>query len=146
MKNSPFQLTGTITKMSSVYNTATVCPFEEQNCSETSKNRLTLDPHITDKLASSRNFDELKYLWIKWRDASGKKMRSDYKIYVDLMNKVAVGNEHTDASAYWKDDFEDPNFEATVDALWLQVKPLYDQLHTYMRYKLMEIYGMNKGR
>lgn len=127
--------------MTSIYNQATVCPFEEQNCSETSENRLTLDPHITKRFAESRNFDELKYLWVKWRDASGKRMRSKYQDYVDLMNEMANKNGHPDASVMWKDVFEAPNFESIVDDLWIKVKPLYDELHTYMRYKLMEIYG-----
>lgn len=127
--------------MSSIYNKATVCPFEEQDCSETSKNRLTLDPHITQRFAVSRNYDELKYLWMKWRDESGKLMRSNYQDYVGLMNKVAEKNGHSNAGEFWKNEFEDPNFESIVDDIWLKVEPLYDELHTYMRYKLIEIYG-----
>lgn len=120
---------------------ATVCPFEEQNCTKTSEKRLTLDPHITERFAKSRNFDELKYLWQAWRDESGKLMSSDYMAYVELMNEVATKNDYADASDYWKADFEEPEFERIVDELWLKVKPLYDELHTYMRYKLISIYG-----
>lgn len=135
------QLTGVITKMTSIYNLATVCPFEDQNCPDKSENRLTLDPDITERFAKSRNFDELLYLWKAWRDESGKLMRSDYMDYVEILNEVATHNGYADASEYWQADFEEPHFEELVDDLWLKVKPLYDELHTYMRYKLISIYG-----
>lgn len=127
--------------MTAIYNTATVCPFTEQNCAENAKNRLTLDPEITERFAESRNFDELQYLWAKWHEHSGKLMRADYEVYVNLMNKMATGNNFSNAADYWKDEFEVDNFEEIIDNLWHTVKPLYDDLHTYMRYKLISIYG-----
>lgn len=127
--------------MTAIYNTATVCPFEEQNCAENAKNRLTLDPEIAERFAKSRNFHELQYLWAEWHEHSGKLMRNDYEVYVNLMNKMATGNNFSNAADYWKDDFEVDNFEEIIDNLWQTVKPLYDDLHTYMRYKLISIYG-----
>lgn len=135
------QFNSLVTKMSSVYNSATVCPFEEQNCSKNAKNRLTLNPDLEKVLAESRNFDELKYYWAKWRDASGKLMRTDYEKYVDLMNEIGKENGFKNAADYWKSSFEDSKFEEKIDALWSKVKPLYDALHSYMRYKLIDIYG-----
>lgn len=127
--------------MTEIYNSATVCPFEEQNCAENAKNRLTLDPEITERFAKSKNFHELQYLWTEWHKMSGKLMRNDYEVYVNLMNKMAIGNGFANAAEYWKDDFEVDNFEEIIDNLWQKVKPLYDDLHTYMRYKLISIYG-----
>lgn len=43
-------------------------------------------------MATSRDYDELLFVWKGWRDASGKKMRNDYKRYVELSNKAAVLN------------------------------------------------------
>lgn len=68
-------------------------------------------------------------------------MRADYEVYVNLMNKMAIGNNFSNAGDYWRDDFEVDNFEEIIDNLWQTVKPLYDELHTYMRYKLISIYG-----
>lgn len=135
------QFNSLVNKMSSVYNTATVCPFDEQNCSKNSKNRLTLDPDLDQRMAESRNFDELKYYWEQWRNESGKLMRTDYENYVDVMNEMAKGNGYANAGDYWKSSFEDAKFEEKIDALWLKVKPLYEALHSYMRYKLIDIYG-----
>lgn len=127
--------------MSSVYNKATICPYDRQNCDDSDKDRLTLDPDITERMAHSRDFDELKYMWTQWHDSTGRFMRSDYKNYVQLLNEVAVGNNYANAAEHWKHSFEDPKFEENIDKLWLQIKPLYDALHTYMRYKLIAIYG-----
>lgn len=135
------QLTNTVTTMSSIYNSATVCPYTNQTCADDDPNRLALDPDISERFAVSRDYDELKYLWVKWRDESGRKMRVNYGDYVELMNKVAVGNNFKDAAEYWQEDFEDSQFQQHMDELWEKVKPLYEELHTYMRYKLIAIYG-----
>jgi peptidyl-dipeptidase A len=41
----------------------------------------------------------------------------------------------------WRDDYEDEQFEQTIDGLWKQVEPLYDELHKYVRRRLQDIYG-----
>lgn len=134
------QLSQVVTKMSSVYAKATVCKYGQKPDDKCDK--FTLDPDIDERFAHSRDFDELKYYWKEWHDNSGKKMRGDYKSYVELMNQAAKANNFTDAAKWWQSRFEDYNFNENIDNLWLQVKPLYDDLHTYAKYKLIEIYGM----
>lgn len=129
--------------MSTIYNTATVCPFENQNCNKQTDKVYTLDPELDNRFAHSRNFDELKYLWKEWRDNSGQKMRQSYKEYIKLMNRAAVANNYADASLWWQSRYEDRNFTENIDKLWKQVEPLYTDLHTYAKYKLLEIYGKN---
>ena len=41
----------------------------------------------------------------------------------------------------WRSRYEDANLVQKVKDLWLQVKPLYSALHTYVRFKLLEQYG-----
>lgn len=74
-----------------MYNTAKICPFEKQNCDK-EKEGLTLDPEISSIMTKSENYSELKWAWEQWRENSGKKMRSEYKNYVDLVNKAAKLN------------------------------------------------------
>lgn len=133
------QFTNVVTNMTSSYSSATICPYKKQNC--TKDELLTLDPHISDRFAKSRNYDELLDLWKKWHDASGKLMRTQYVDYVEKINQVAKMNNFTDAAKYWQSLFEIDEFEKTVDDLWLEVKPLYDELHKYIRFKLIRIYG-----
>lgn len=47
---------------------------------------------IEEVISTSRNYDELTYVWKAWRDASGAKMRDDYKKYVELSNLAANMN------------------------------------------------------
>lgn len=48
---------------------------------------------------------------------------------------------YKDISENWIEDFEDPNFEQNYTDLYEQIKPLYVQLHAYVRRKLKSFYG-----
>jgi peptidyl-dipeptidase A len=74
-----------------IYNTAKICPFDKKDCNKTTEG-LTLDPEITAIMTSSKSYDELEWAWKEWRDNSGKLMRTEYKKYVDLVNKAATLN------------------------------------------------------
>lgn len=43
----------------------------------------------------------------------------------------------------WRGRFEveDDKLEEIVDNLWKEVEPLYNELHQYVRYKLLDLYG-----
>lgn len=41
----------------------------------------------------------------------------------------------------WIDAYESPTFVEDMDRLWEQVKPLYTELHTYVKNKLRTRYG-----
>ena len=43
-------------------------------------------------MAKSENYNTLRDVWVKWRDASGKTIRDDYKKYIELENEAAVRN------------------------------------------------------
>lgn len=77
--------------METIYNTAKICPFNKKDCNLTTEG-LTLDPEISAIMTKSENYDELKWAWEQWREMSGKKMRSEYRKYVDAVNKAATLN------------------------------------------------------
>lgn len=68
-------------------------------------------------------------------------MRKPFKRYVELSNEAAKLNNFSDYGEMWRDKFEDPNFVKNMLKIWEQVEPLYDELHTYTRRKLLNIYG-----
>lgn len=68
-------------------------------------------------------------------------MLQDYKSYVRLMNIAADHNNFDDAGEMWRDKYEDSNLEETVDRLWNDIEPLYDELHKYVRHKLGQMYA-----
>jgi peptidyl-dipeptidase A len=48
---------------------------------------------------------------------------------------------HDDAGAMWRARYEEDQLVAKVDKLWDEVKPLYNELHKYVRYQLRDLYG-----
>lgn len=125
-----------ISKMQSTYATAKICNFTAQT-----KCDLALEPEITEIMINSRNSDELKYVWKAWRDVSGKKVKTDFTKYVELSNEIARLNNYTDMAAFWMKDYESDDFTEQIELLWQQIKPLYLQLHAYVRRELRNKYG-----
>jgi len=64
-----------------------------------------------------------------------------FKQYVALSNEAATLNNFTDNAEYWLKDYESPDFREQLSRLWDQVRPLYLQIHAYVRRKLRETYG-----
>jgi peptidyl-dipeptidase A len=94
-------------------------------------------------MGTDRNPAELKEMWVSWHDNVGKPMRGDYARMVEIANKGAVDLGYKDVGAMWRAGYDMPadDFAKMMDKLWLQVKPLYDQLHCYTRAKLNAKYG-----
>jgi len=93
-------------------------------------------------LASSRNPDELLEVWEGWRQVSPP-MRERYQRFVELANQGARDLGFRDLGAMWRSgyDMTPEEFAHEVDRLWMQVKPLYDQLHCLARRRLQQRYG-----
>src|SRR4029453_15253898 len=70
-------------------------------------------------------------------------MRSDYARFVELSNKGARELGFADTGAMWRAKYDMPpdDFIKERDRLWDQVRPLYLQLHAYVRMKLRQKYG-----
>ncbi|XP_029383471.1 angiotensin-converting enzyme isoform X1 [Echeneis naucrates] len=100
-----------------------------------------LDPDLQKIMAESRDYDELLFAWKGWRDAAGKVLRQDYKRYVELANKAATLNGHSDNGAFWRSLYETPTFEEDLESLWKELEPLYQNVHAYVRRALYNKYG-----
>ncbi|KGF82406.1 peptidyl-dipeptidase [Massilia sp. JS1662] len=93
-------------------------------------------------LATSHDPARLKEVWLGWH-AQSPAYKQDYAKYVELSNKGARAMGYADTGALWRSryDMAPDAFSAEMERLWQQVKPLYDSLHTYTRYKLRQAYG-----
>jgi peptidyl-dipeptidase A len=93
-------------------------------------------------LAESRNPDSLLDAWAGWQ-AVGAPMRDRYARFVTFANAGARHMGFADAGAMWRAGYDMPpdSFVAVVDKLWQEVRPLYVQLHAYVRRRLVERYG-----
>jgi peptidyl-dipeptidase A len=93
-------------------------------------------------LRTSHKPAELTEAWRGWH-AIGAMLKDRYARYVDLANEGAREIGFADVGAMWRAGYDMPPdaFEADVERLWAEVKPLYDQLHCYVRAKLQARYG-----
>lgn len=73
--------------MLAIYNSASVCAYNEPfRCG------LRLQPDLKHIMATSRDWDELQYLWQEWRRRTGQNVRDLYEQLVDLSNDAAKLN------------------------------------------------------
>ncbi len=125
-------------EMKSTYGKGKYCPpGEDADCQ-------TLGD-LSKTLASSRDFDVLKEAWVGWRTISPV-MRKKFVRFVELANQGASEFGFDDVGDLWKSRYDMPaaEFEEELTRLWDQVRPLYEQLHCYVRTQLQKQYGDDK--
>lgn len=122
--------------MESAYSKGKVC-LQPGKC-------VGLEPELESILAKSSDYDELTRVWKGWRDATGKKMKNNYAEFVKLSNAAIRELGYEDTGAYWRSVYETETFQSDLEDLLTQLKPLYLNLHTYIRRELRKIYGKNK--
>jgi peptidyl-dipeptidase A len=132
------ELASIATGMEGMYGSARHCPEDGDCLSETDIIRL---------MAGERDYDKLFDAWQGWHDTA-RPMRSMYQRFVTLANEGAGEIGFADLGTLWKSGYDMPpdDFEAEVERLWDQVKPLYQQLHCHVRDKLADFYGDDKVR
>jgi peptidyl-dipeptidase A len=102
-----------------------------------------LDITAIDKIMEeSRDPEELKDVWVGWHKV-GAPMRQRYARFVELSNQGAREMGFKDTGVLWRAGYDMPpeQFNAEVERLWQQVRPLYLSLHTYVRAQLVKKYG-----
>jgi len=130
------ELTTLVSSMRGEYGKGKWCadPSKPDRC-------LNIDD-ITKVLATSRNEKEIRAAWEGWHTISPP-IRKDYQRFVELSNKGAKELGFADTGAMWraKYDMAPDAFTKEIDRLWDQVRPLYLQLHAYVRMRLHQKYG-----
>ncbi len=98
---------------------------------------------VSEKKAPS--YEEQYEAWRGWHETS-KEMRPLFTRLVELSNEGAKEIGPKDLGELWRSayDMSPAEFETETDRLWNQVKPLYDQLHCYVRGKLSTKYGTDR--
>jgi len=97
---------------------------------------------LEEMMGTVRDPEVLQEMWTKWRQVSVP-MAPKYERLVEIGNAGAEELGFADLSDLWLSgyDMKPDEMAAEVDRLWGQVKPLYDQLHCYVRNGLNEQYG-----
>ncbi|HEV2502204.1 MAG TPA: M2 family metallopeptidase [Mesorhizobium sp.] len=98
---------------------------------------------IEEQMSLNRNPDELKEMWTSWHDKVGAPMRTDYQRLVEISNAGARELGYPNVGAMWRSQYDMPADDVAklTDKIWADTKPLYDDLHCYVRGKLNEKYG-----
>lgn len=114
-------------------------------CGEDGKKECRDLGELSETLATSRDYDELLDAWYGWHTIS-REMRPLYQRQVQLANAGAREIGFADLGELWRSgyDMSPDAFEQETERLWQQVKPLYDDLHCYVRSKLVQTYGKDK--
>jgi peptidyl-dipeptidase A len=130
------ELTRIATKMEGMYGAGKYCTGEGET--QTCRNLGELE----DTLRSSRDYDAQLVAWQGWHTISPP-MRADYTRFAELLNEGSRELGFANAGEMWRSgyDMSPVDFEKETDRLWDQVKPLYEDLHCYVRGKLEDKYG-----
>jgi len=98
---------------------------------------------VENAMITDRNPDELKEMWLSWHDSVGAPMKADYARMVAISNAGARELGYSDTGALWRGNYDmtPDEFAAMTEKVWGQVRPLYQQLHCYVRGKLNAKYG-----
>ncbi|XP_071425647.1 angiotensin-converting enzyme 2 isoform X2 [Pithys albifrons albifrons] len=146
LSSEKYNRLGTVlSTMSTIYSTGTVCKINDPSeC-------LVLEPGLDAIMADSTDYNERLWAWEGWRADVGRMMRPLYEEYVELENEVAKLNNYSDYGDYWRANYEakfPKDYEYSRDQLiedvektFEQIKPLYQQLHAYVRHHLERVYG-----
>jgi len=122
-------------EMTRIYSIAEVC----NKPGDTSGNCYPLEPDLTQIIASpDSDWATLLWAWQGWRDESGRKMPEMYEEFVGFLNEAALMNGYSDNGAYWRSWYESDTFRQDVENLWVELRPLYEELHAYVLRKLKE--------
>lgn len=120
--------------LGAAYGKAKYCPPGSQDCMPLGE--------LEKVLANSRDPARLKEIWSGWH-AQSPSYKQTYAEFVALSNKGAREMGFADTGALWRSQYDmaPEEFSLEMERMWQQVKPLYDALHTYARFKLRAAYG-----
>jgi peptidyl-dipeptidase A len=97
---------------------------------------------ISTIMAKSTDPEELTRLWVGWH-AIGAPMKEKYERFIELQNIGARELGYADTGELWRAgyDMTPAQFSAELERAWAQLEPLYRELHTYVRNRLIAKYG-----
>jgi peptidyl-dipeptidase A len=94
-------------------------------------------------MGTNRNPAELAEMWTSWHANVGAPLAGDYARMVTLANEGARELGFANVGELWRSNYDmsPQEFSALTERLWQEVKPLYDELHCYVRAGLNRHYG-----
>ena len=144
------ELTQTAAALDGMYGKGKYCrPSSSPQSSasaDSAKNCLGIE-ELDVLMAQSRDPKELLDLWQGWHTIAPP-MRDKYARLVDLSNQGAHEFGFKDTGDLWRSgyDMTPAQFSSELEHTWTQLQPLYQELHAYVRFKLIQKYGTAADR
>ena len=129
------ELTQVASSLDGMYGKGKYCPGgNQEKC-------LGIDD-LDSLMAKSRDPKQLLDYWQGWHSVAPP-MRDKYARLVELSNTGAQEFGFKDTGVLWRSgyDMTPDQFSAELERAWTQLQPLYDELHAYVRFKLIKKYG-----
>jgi peptidyl-dipeptidase A len=94
------------------------------------------------RMGSVRDPAALAEMWTTWHN-NGAAMRDNYARLAEIANEGAAELGYDNVGDLWRSgyDMTPDEFAAMTERLWNETRPLYEQLHCYVRAELNEEYG-----
>src|SRR4051794_38589361 len=102
---------------------------------------------VSNIMSHSQDPEELTKLWVGWH-AIGAPMHDKYARFIELQNIGPRELGYHDTGELWRAgyDMTPAEFSAELERAWTQLEPLYRELHTYVRARLIAKYGKAADR
>uniref|UniRef100_A0A1W7R9Y0 Angiotensin-converting enzyme n=1 Tax=Hadrurus spadix TaxID=141984 RepID=A0A1W7R9Y0_9SCOR len=122
--------------ISNIYHNAAVCLYEEDSVNVEKECKKKWISEIYDIFEKDNNWKKREHYWASWRNATGKKIKERFQQNYKSIAKIYSGNE------YWALNYNTTrdNMFQDIDKAWKELLPLYQQLHAYIRRKLIKKY------
>lgn len=128
------ELAKILSDMEANYGAGKWCRGENDCLNLTEIEKIINDPNQTPEARAAA--------WKGWQETA-RPIRKQYQRFVELVNEGSKEMGYANAGEVWRSgyDMSPAEFEKETERLWTQVKPLYDELHCYVRGKLNARYG-----
>ena len=128
------ELAKILSKMEANYGAGKWCRTEKDCLNLTEIEKVINDPNQSPETRAAA--------WKGWHETA-RPIRKDYQRFVEIVNQGAKEMGFADTGEVWRGgyDMKPDEFAKETERLWTQVKPLYDEMHCYVRGKLNAKYG-----
>ncbi|KAM7351041.1 ance-2 [Cochliomyia hominivorax] len=126
------------TNMSEIYKNVKLCAYQNEEICD-----LRLMPEVQNIIHTTQDVKEIEYYWLEWRRKTGIAARADFQKFVELYRKTAKMNGFSKPSDFWHKDIEEDSsiISSNLQKFMLDLKPLFEQFHAYVRGELRAKYG-----
>ncbi|XP_067630192.1 angiotensin-converting enzyme-like [Eurosta solidaginis] len=109
------------------------------NKNELTNCQMAFVHQIKSVFTNSDDLDELKYYWKEWRNKMPTDVKEALHYYISYYKNLSTADMAP--SAFWYDQYEDPDLLYELENLMKAIRPFYREMHAHLRNVLRHKYG-----